>query len=129
MKLTQLSERCVNVPPNSYCECRLIPEQAEKDQLLIINELFNLMALQHYCVERLTANQTFVSPNRNKATVLIQNCLGKPVRILAPFTDPVDERAGKYIVVIHSSSRQNNDWKSTCIRALIVRCSHRAGST
>lgn len=71
MKLTQFPEWCIDVPSNGHSKCRLISKQAEKNQLLIVNELFNLMALQHYSMQRITANQALVSPHRNKAAVLV----------------------------------------------------------
>ena len=70
LELTQLRERRWLFPADRERERGLIVEQAEKDQVIVIDVLARLLAGQEYRVQWIAADETLVAPDRNEAATL-----------------------------------------------------------
>ena len=97
--------RCVAIRFNSDSKRRMISEDAEKNQLMIVYGMPYLVMPEQDRPGRFAANEALIAPDRDKTTVIAPDCLGKPIGILASFADSVDKRSGEYVVVLHPANR------------------------
>jgi hypothetical protein len=103
--LPQMCKRRRATAIESDGEGRLVSECAEKDQLLIIGCIFDLMSFEQNRLGRIATNQAFVTPHGNEATDITLDCIGEPVQILAALAAAVDKRPRKYILIFHPGDR------------------------
>lgn len=82
-------------------ECRFATEQAEKNDVVIVNAFFDLESFQKNRRFRLATNQATITPDWHEARGGIGERFFKPLAILAQLTAAVDKCARKNIMVLH----------------------------
>ncbi len=112
MKFTELRERCIAVVADRQRECWPAAKQTQEDQLMIVDEVVDLMALEQYRRQGIAADQALVAPYRDEAAVVTENGAGQPIRVFAPLTGSVDESACKHVVVFHNIRGQFTELSS-----------------
>lgn len=105
LKLAEVGKWSFPAIFDGYCKSRMVFEDAEKNQILIVYYIFDVLALEQNRFDWLSTDKTLLAPYRNEATVVAFDSLTEPVGVLAPLTTSVDKRPGKYVVVFHPAIR------------------------
>jgi hypothetical protein len=92
------------IPVDRERECRAILEEAQEDQVLVINEGFDLLSRQQDGMRGLASRQASVAPDGHKAAFAAFRCSRKPFGVLAPFAAAINKRACEYILILHPGS-------------------------
>ena len=104
-KLPRSWKGCVRFALDRQREYRLIPEEAEENQVVIIDMSFDLGPGQAHRMYGITPDQAAIAPDRYESCVLTDHRPCQPVRILASVAAAVDEGTRKYIVIFHCCRR------------------------
>lgn len=99
VKLAESLERRLADTVKRNRERRVVAKYAKKNELMILDYVHNLGARKQRGAERVAANKTLFSPDRNETAVVTTDCCVDPVGILAAFSVAIDEGAREYIVV------------------------------
>ena len=108
LELTELGKRWCSGVIDRERERGLIVEQAEKDQVIVIDVLARLLAGQEYHVQWIAADETLVAPDRNEAATLAARCTRQPIGVLPALAAAIDEGSCEHVVVLHRAPCAEN---------------------
>ena len=98
-KIAKFAKRFLSATVNGKRERWLVSEQTEKDQVVLVDVVFNLVARKQDRMRWFATNETAVAPYRNETSFFADNCVGKPGRIFTAVTAAIDKRSCEYVVI------------------------------
>jgi len=94
----------IRIPDSAGPEIHPVPDKVANRRRQLRLEVLDLMPLQQNELQRVTANQAVIAPDRNEARIRVGQCFIKPVCILSHFATAIDEGACEYVVTFHPAS-------------------------
>ena len=68
---------------------------------MCVEKNLDLIPSQQNKLQRLTADQAVITPDRDEARIRVRQRFVEPVRILSHFATAIDECTGEYVVTFH----------------------------